>query len=52
MKEVFDTPEGRAQLAASGIEAVSMTTDQYAAFIRSEVQKWGKLVQASGASAQ
>jgi tripartite-type tricarboxylate transporter receptor subunit TctC len=52
MKEVFDTPEGRAQLAAAGIEAVPMTTDQFAAFIRSEVQKWSVLVKASGASVE
>ena len=50
MKEVPGTPEGRAQLAAAGIEAVSMTTDQFAAFVRDEVQKWAKLVQASGAT--
>ncbi len=50
MKEVPGTPEGRAQLAAAGIEAASMTTDQFAAFVRDEVQKWAKLVQASGAT--
>lgn len=52
MKDVPGTPEGRAQLAASGIEAVSMTTDQFAAFIRNEVAKWSKLVEASGATAE
>jgi tripartite-type tricarboxylate transporter receptor subunit TctC len=51
MKDVPGTPEGRAQLAASGIEAVSMTTDQFAAFVRDEVTKWAKLVEASGATA-
>jgi tripartite-type tricarboxylate transporter receptor subunit TctC len=50
MKEVPGTPGGRAQLAAAGIEAVSMTTDQFAAFVRDEVQKWAKLVRASGAT--
>ena len=51
MKEVPGTPEGRAQLAAAGIEAVSMTTDEFAAFVRNEVTKWAKLVEASGATA-
>ena len=51
MKEVPGTPEGRAQLAASGIEAVSMTTDEFAAFVRNEVKKWAKLVETSGATA-
>jgi tripartite-type tricarboxylate transporter receptor subunit TctC len=51
MKEVPGTPEGRAQLAAAGIEAVSMTTDEFAAFVRNEVTKWAKLVETSGATA-
>jgi NAD(P)-dependent dehydrogenase (short-subunit alcohol dehydrogenase family) len=51
MREVPGTPEGRARLAASGIEAVSMTTDEFAAFVRSEVTKWAKLVETSGATA-
>jgi tripartite-type tricarboxylate transporter receptor subunit TctC len=52
MKDVPDTAEGRALLAASGIEAVSMTTDQLAAFVRDEVTKWSALVEASGATAE
>jgi tripartite-type tricarboxylate transporter receptor subunit TctC len=51
MKEVPGTAEGQAQLAAAGIEAVSMTTDEFAAFVRNEVTKWAKLVEASGATA-
>ena len=51
MKEVPGTAEGRSQLAAAGIEAVSMTTDEFAAFVRNEVTKWAKLVEASGATA-
>jgi tripartite-type tricarboxylate transporter receptor subunit TctC len=51
MKEVPGTPEGRSRLAASGIEAVSMTTDEFATFVRGEVTKWAKLVETSGATA-
>jgi tripartite-type tricarboxylate transporter receptor subunit TctC len=51
MKDVPGTSEGRAQLAASGIEAVSMTRDEFIAFVHSEVKKWAKLVEASGATA-
>ena len=51
MREIPGTPEGRARLAASGIEAASMTTDEFATFVRSEVKKWAKLVEASGATA-
>jgi tripartite-type tricarboxylate transporter receptor subunit TctC len=52
MKDVPGTAEGRALLAAAGIEAVSMTTDQFAAFVRDEVTKWSTLVEASGATAE
>jgi tripartite-type tricarboxylate transporter receptor subunit TctC len=51
MRDVPGTPEGRARLAASGIEAVSMTTDEFAIFVRKEVDKWAKLVESSGATA-
>ena len=30
-------------------EAVSMTTDEFVTFVRSEVKKWAKLVEISGA---
>ena len=51
MKEVPGTAEGRAQLAAAGIEAVSMTTDEFSEFVRNEVTKWARLVETSGATA-
>ena len=51
IKQVSGSPEGKAQLAASGIEAVPMTTDEFAAFVRDEVKKWAKLVEISGATA-
>jgi len=32
-------------------QAVSMTTDEFATFVRSEATKWAKLVESSGATA-
>jgi tripartite-type tricarboxylate transporter receptor subunit TctC len=52
IKEVPGTAEGRAQLAASGIEAVAMSTDEFARFVREQVRKWAELVEASGARAE
>jgi hypothetical protein len=46
---VTGTAEGRTQLAASGIEAVAITTDEFAIFVRKGVKKWAKLVEVSGA---
>jgi tripartite-type tricarboxylate transporter receptor subunit TctC len=51
MRDVPGTSEGRARLAASGIEAVSMTTEEFATFVGNEVNKWAKLVESSGATA-
>ena len=42
-------PDVREKLAAQGAEAVTMTPEQTAAHIKSEIAKWGKVVQASGA---
>jgi tripartite-type tricarboxylate transporter receptor subunit TctC len=49
VRQVAGSPEGKAQLAASGIEAVPMTTDEFATFVRDQVKKWAKLVEISGA---
>jgi tripartite-type tricarboxylate transporter receptor subunit TctC len=51
-KDLSETPEGRAQLAAAGIEATRMTTDEFAAFVRREMEKWARLVEVSGATAE
>lgn len=42
-------PDTRAKLAAQGAEALTMTPGETAAYLRSEVAKWGKVVEASGA---
>ena len=43
-------PEVKKKLAEQGAEAHGETPAQFAAFIQSETAKWGKVVQASGAS--
>lgn len=45
-------PEIREKLSAQGAEAVTMTPEQTAAHVRSEIAKWGKVVQASGAKVE
>ena len=42
-------PDTREKLAAQGAEALTMTPGETAGYIRSEVAKWGKVVEASGA---
>ena len=41
---VMRMPEVKDRLAASGAEAVSSTPEQFGAFIKSEMVKWGKVI--------
>ena len=42
-------PELRNRMAAEGAEFVADTPEQFTAFLRTELEKWGKAVKASGA---
>lgn len=43
------TPETSERLSSQGAEKVGNTPEQFAAFIRAEIDKWGKVVKAAGA---
>jgi tripartite-type tricarboxylate transporter receptor subunit TctC len=45
---VLKDPELRARFAAQGAEAVGSTSAEFAAHIRREIDKWGKVVRANG----
>jgi len=47
--QVLEAPSVKEQFAAQGIEATGSTPAALAAYLRSEVTKWGKVVRASGA---
>ena len=47
--EVMALPEVRSRLLAVGIEPTSTTPQQFDKFIRSEIPKWAKVIEASGA---
>jgi tripartite-type tricarboxylate transporter receptor subunit TctC len=46
---IVGLPEVRDRMAAEGAEFVADTPEQFTAFLRSEIEKWGKAVKASGA---
>jgi tripartite-type tricarboxylate transporter receptor subunit TctC len=45
---ILKTPELRERLERDGIETVGNTPDQFAAYIRSEIEKWGTVVRQTG----
>jgi tripartite-type tricarboxylate transporter receptor subunit TctC len=44
--------EVKERLAASGFEVLVSTPEQYGEFVRTEVERWGKVVKASGTKAE
>jgi tripartite-type tricarboxylate transporter receptor subunit TctC len=49
---ILDLPDVRDKLNAIGMEPVTNTPDQFAAFVQREIAKWAPVVKASGAKAQ
>ncbi len=52
MRKVLQDPPTRQKLAAQGMDVLDSTPAEFAAYIRSEIELWGKVVKASGAKAQ
>lgn len=50
MGRALNTPEVKARLTQLGSDTVHGTPEQFGAFIASEIEKWGKVVRASGAT--
>jgi tripartite-type tricarboxylate transporter receptor subunit TctC len=44
-------PDVKERLAGAGFESIGNTPEQFAAYIRSEIEKWAQVVKASGARA-
>ncbi len=49
--KILATPEVRDRLTAMEFEVVATTPEQFAAHIRSEIPRWGKVIKATGAKA-
>ncbi len=49
--KVLVLPEVKERLAASGFDVLVSTPEQYGEFVRTEVERWAKVVKASGARA-
>jgi tripartite-type tricarboxylate transporter receptor subunit TctC len=49
---ILHTAEMRERVTNLGAEPAGLPRDDFARFLKSEAQKWGKLVRASGAKAE
>lgn len=49
--KIVKSPETRKQLAGRGVEPVTSTPEEANQFIKSETERWGKVVRESGARA-
>lgn len=47
--KILNLPNVRKRLSGEGADGLSNTPEQFAAYIKSEIVKWGKLGKASGA---
>ena len=46
---LLNTPEVQEQFKARGVDSMGSTPEEFAAFIKSEIPKWAKVVKESGA---
>jgi len=46
--EAMETPDVKAKLASQGVLLTGTSPEEFAAYIKSEIAKWGKVVQAAG----
>ena len=51
-RRIFADPQTRERLAALGFYPAEMTRDQYAAYVRQEVDRWGQVVRAANLKVQ
>jgi tripartite-type tricarboxylate transporter receptor subunit TctC len=48
LRKIIDTPEIKAQIAATGFEAFSSSTDELDAFVKAQLVKWTKMIKDAG----
>jgi tripartite-type tricarboxylate transporter receptor subunit TctC len=52
LAKALESRQVREQFAAQGLEAAGSTPEAFGTYLRSEIAKWGKVIKASGATAE
>jgi tripartite-type tricarboxylate transporter receptor subunit TctC len=52
VSKVLSQPEAKERVASLGFDIVASTPEQFAAQIRNEIAKWGKVIKAAGIKAE
>jgi tripartite-type tricarboxylate transporter receptor subunit TctC len=47
ISSILNAPETKDRLASEGAEAVGSKPEEFGAFLKSEIEKWGKVVKAA-----
>ena len=50
--KILSAPETKERLLAQGFEPVGSSPDEFGAYIKSEIAKWGKVIKAAGIRAE
>ena len=46
--KILQRPDVRARFAADGVEALGSTPEEFGAYIKSEIERWGRVIKAAG----
>ena len=52
LMKILQRPDVRSRFAAEGIEALGSTPEEFGAYIKTEIERWGRVIKASGIEPQ
>ena len=52
LMKILQRPDVKARFAAEGIEALGSTPEEFGAYIKAEIERWGRVIKAAGVAPQ